>query len=242
MRAIFALYLEHQALVAVVEELERRRWVNKRWLTKAGHQRGGLRFTKTNLYRLLTNVSYAGRVRYKTEVHAGEHPAIVYAETFERGQALLRRNGPGSGRARTRGSALLQGLLRCGPCGCSMTPAHTKRGDRRCRYYTCTNAQKRGWQACPSRSIPAAEMDKVVLDQIRGACPHSAPGDGEPWSTVRYVLTVGGRRWRTRTGARHCGIWWRRWTMMAGPGNWPSPSGQAVSRHWLRRRQNRRTA
>ena len=60
-----------------------------------------------------------------------------------------------------------------------MTPAHTKRGNRRYRYYTCTNAQKRGWQACPSRSIPAAEMDKVVLEQIRGACPHSGPGDGE---------------------------------------------------------------
>jgi len=48
--AIFALYLEHQALVPVVEELERRRWVNKRWRTKAGHERGGLGFTKTNLY------------------------------------------------------------------------------------------------------------------------------------------------------------------------------------------------
>src|SRR5437867_8202612 len=178
-RSTFALYLEHQALVPVVEELERRRWVNKRWRTKAGHHRGGLRFTKTNLYRLLTNVSYAGRVRYKTEVHAGEHAAIVDSETFERVQALLRRNGPGSGRARTRGSALLQGVLRCAPCGCSMTPAHTKRGNRRYRYYTCTNAQKRGWQACPSRSIPAAEMDQVVLAQIRGACPHSGPGAGE---------------------------------------------------------------
>ena len=177
-RAIFALYLEHEALVPVVEELERRRWVNKRWLTKAGHERGGLPFTKTNLHRLLTNVSYAGRVRYKTEVHAGEHAAIVDAETFERVQALLRSNGPGCGRARTRGSALLQGVLRCAPCGCSMTPAHTKRGSRRYRYYTCTNAQKRGWTACPSRSIPAAEMDKVVLAQIRGACPHSGPGDG----------------------------------------------------------------
>src|SRR5207249_10149321 len=48
-RAIFALYLEQQALVPVVEELERRGWVNKRWRTKAGHERGGLRFTKTNL-------------------------------------------------------------------------------------------------------------------------------------------------------------------------------------------------
>ena len=61
-----------------------------------------------------------------------------------------------------------------------MTPAHTKRGSRRYRYYTCTNAQKRGWQACPSRSIPAAEMDKVVLAQIRGACPPSGPDDGLP--------------------------------------------------------------
>src|SRR5947199_8959728 len=119
-RAIFALYLEQQALVPVVEELERRAWLNKRWLTKAGHERGGLGFTKTNLYRLLTNVSYAGRVRYKTEVHAGEQAAIVDAETFERVQALLRRNGPGCGRARTRGSDLLPGILRCAPCGCSM--------------------------------------------------------------------------------------------------------------------------
>src|SRR5438094_4500629 len=116
-RAIFELYLEQQALVPVVEELERRGWVNKRWRTKAGRERGGLRFTKTNLHRLLTNVSYPGRVRYKTEVHGGVHAAIVDSETFERVQALLRRNGPGSCRARTPGSALLKGVLRCMPCG-----------------------------------------------------------------------------------------------------------------------------
>jgi len=238
-RAIFELYLEHQALVPLVEELERRGWVNKCWRTKAGHQRGGLRFTKTNLYRLLTNVSYAGRVRYKTEVHAGEQPAIVDAETFERLQALLRRNGPGCGRARTRGSALLQGVLRCVPCGCSMTPAHTKRGNRRYRYYTCTNAQKRGWQACPSRSIPAAEMDKVVLAQ--SAARARTAGRARPsrrW-TARGGLTAGGRRWRTKTKARRCGAWWNRWTTTAGPGSWPSPSGPVVSRSWPTCRQKR---
>src|SRR5947208_6563973 len=90
-RAIFALYLEHQALVPVVEELERRGWVNKRWRTKAGHQRGGLGFTKTNLYRLLTNVSYAGRVRYKTEVHAGE-PPHYRCRNLRAGAGALQRN------------------------------------------------------------------------------------------------------------------------------------------------------
>jgi len=33
-RAIFALYLEHQALLPVVQELERRGWVGKRWQTR----------------------------------------------------------------------------------------------------------------------------------------------------------------------------------------------------------------
>ena len=46
-RAIFALYLEHQALLPVVRELEARGWANKRWATKAGPQRGGSPFTET---------------------------------------------------------------------------------------------------------------------------------------------------------------------------------------------------
>src|SRR5688500_20166390 len=40
-RTIFELYLKHEGLVRVVEELERRGWVNKRWTTRKGHERGG---------------------------------------------------------------------------------------------------------------------------------------------------------------------------------------------------------
>ena len=68
-RAIFKLYLQHESLLAVVQELERLGWVNKRWQTRKGRMTGGQRFTRTNLYRLLTNVAYVGKVRYKDEVH-----------------------------------------------------------------------------------------------------------------------------------------------------------------------------
>ncbi|HZT79108.1 MAG TPA: recombinase family protein, partial [Gemmataceae bacterium] len=123
-RAIFGLYLEHGSLLPVVEELERRGWANKRWQTRKGRPRGGQPFTKTSLYRLLTNVAYAGKVRYKDEVHDGEHVALVEADVFGRVQALLRRNGQTRGApARNRCGALLKGLLRCGPCGCAMTPS-----------------------------------------------------------------------------------------------------------------------
>ena len=49
-----------------------------------------------------------------------------------------------------------------------MIPSHeTKGGKKRYRYYVCGNAQKRGWDNCPSKSIPAAEIERFVIDQIR---------------------------------------------------------------------------
>src|SRR6516162_6771029 len=168
-RAIFALYLEHQALLPLVQELERRGWVGKRWQTRHGRPRGGRPFDKTSLYRLLTNVLYAGKVRYKDEIHDGEQPALIDADTFERVQALLRSHGPEVGPpSLQRVTALLKGLLRCVSCDCAMTPAHTTRkGGLRYRYYTCVHAQKSGWQTCPAKSIPAQPIEQLVIEQIQ---------------------------------------------------------------------------
>ena len=124
---------------------------------------------KTSLYRLLTNVLYAGKVRYKDEIHDGEQPALIDADTFGRVQALLRSHGPEVGPpSLQRFSALLKGLLRCRPCDCAMTPSHTSRkGGLRYRYYTCIHAQKNGWQSCPSKSIPAQPIEQLVVEQIQ---------------------------------------------------------------------------
>lgn len=168
-RGIFDLYLERMSLIETIEELDARGWANKRWTTKNGHERGGNPFTKGSLFKLLTNVLYIGKITYKTEVHDGEHEAVVDAEVFRRVQALLRRNGTTGGKyVRNRFGALLKGLLHCVPCDCAMTHTHTKKGEnKRYRYYVCQNAQKRGWHNCPSKSIPAQEIEKFVVEQIR---------------------------------------------------------------------------
>jgi site-specific DNA recombinase len=49
-----------------------------------------------------------------------------------------------------------------------MTPAHTtKKGQRMYRYYVCCSAQKRGWKTCPSKSVPAQQVEDLVVNQIR---------------------------------------------------------------------------
>jgi site-specific DNA recombinase len=167
-RQIFSLYLKHQGLLPVIEELERRGWVTKRWVTRKGRLRGGRLFTKTSLYRLLSNVTYAGKIKYKNEVHSGEQTGIVDPAVWREVQALLQRNGHDSRvPVRSRVGALLQGLLRCVPCGCAMTPSFAaKNKTRRYRYYVCCAAQRRGWRTCPSKSLPAVEIERFVLEQI----------------------------------------------------------------------------
>src|SRR5262249_46787219 len=63
--------------------------------------------------------------------------------------------------------ALLAGLIHCQPCGCAMTPAHSTKGTKRYRYYTCTRAQARGRRTCPSKSVPAHVMEQYIQEQVK---------------------------------------------------------------------------
>jgi site-specific DNA recombinase len=62
--------------------------------------------------------------------------------------------------------ALLKGLL-FGPDGAAMSPTHTRKGGRLYRYYISQSVMKRGTEACPIRQVPAAEIERIVIDQIR---------------------------------------------------------------------------
>jgi hypothetical protein len=167
-RAIFALYLELGGLLPVIRELDRRAWRMKAWTTRKGQRRGGRAFGKTRLQELLTNPLYTGRVRYRGEIYSGEQPALIEPETWQNVQDLLAHNRRVAREKKLMHSdALLAGLVRCRPCGCAMTPARVvKRGGRRYNYYTCTGAQKRGWDSCPSKSIPAPELERFVLQHL----------------------------------------------------------------------------
>jgi site-specific DNA recombinase len=168
-RQIFTMYAEGDGLVSVVEALDLLGWRTKSWTTHKGTERGGRTFDKNSLWKLLTNVVYAGKVRYKDEIHAGEHEAIISDELWRRVQAKLEHNGrAGGAMLRNKFGAILKGLLHCVPCGCAMSPAHvTRKQTKRYRYYVCTVAQKRGWHACPSKSIPAGEIERFVVEQIK---------------------------------------------------------------------------
>jgi site-specific DNA recombinase len=49
-----------------------------------------------------------------------------------------------------------------------MIPSHTtKQRVKRYRYYTCSSAQKRGWDTCPAQSVSAADIEQLVVGRIK---------------------------------------------------------------------------
>jgi site-specific DNA recombinase len=120
------------------------------------------------LYVLLNNRTYIGEAVHKGASYPGEHKPIIPRELWDKVRAILRES-PRKRAANTRGQntpALLKGLL-VGPNGFAFTPAYTRRGKKLYRYYVSTGVIKRGPEACTIRRVPAAEVERAVVDQVR---------------------------------------------------------------------------
>jgi DNA invertase Pin-like site-specific DNA recombinase len=130
--------------------------------------RRGKLIDKGFLYKLLNNRIYIGDAVHKGTAYPGEHQPIITRDLWDKVRATLQgspRMRAGSTRAQT--PSLLKGLL-FGPTGCAMSPTHTRRGDKLYRYYISQTVVKRGADDCPVSRVPAAEIENVVVDQLRG--------------------------------------------------------------------------
>ncbi|AQT67964.1 DNA-invertase hin [Anaerohalosphaera lusitana] len=167
-RAIFDLFLKHKSILDTVEQLDMRGWTTKTWVTRKGHVKEGNAFNKSSLRSLLTNPLYIGKVHYKGVLYDGEHDAIVDPNVFAEVKQLLSTNRREMIRFKSgKVGGILKGLLRCKACDAGMSHAFSKKRNKRYRYYVCQNAQSRGWANCPHPSLPADEIERFVIDEIR---------------------------------------------------------------------------
>ena len=173
-RTIFTRYLELGSIGALIEDLDRRDVRTKTTRLVGGRVRGGIRFGTGALAHLLKNRFYIGEVAYRGAIHAGGHQAIIERELFEAVQARLAENAVGR-RAKLRSSpAILTGRI-FDDRGNRMSPSHTNKSGVRYRYYVShAILQQRQNEVGSVGRVPAAEIEKLVLEGVRN---HPASGD-----------------------------------------------------------------
>jgi DNA invertase Pin-like site-specific DNA recombinase len=139
-----------------------------RELVAAGQcNRYGHVLDKGVLYKLLNNRVYIGEAVHKGTSYPGEHEAIIDRRLWDEVHTILQESPrKRANNARAQTPALLRGLL-FGPDGAAMSPTHTRKSGRLYRYYTSQTVLKRGGSECPVRQVPAAEIERIVVDQVR---------------------------------------------------------------------------
>jgi site-specific DNA recombinase len=110
---------------------------------------------------------YLGEAVHKGVAYPGEHAAIVDQRTWDKAHAVMAEPAHRRG-ATTRAQvpALLKGLI-FGPSGRAMSPSHTRRRGRIYRYYVAREAIADGYDTCAVTSVPAADVEGPVLDQVQ---------------------------------------------------------------------------
>jgi len=134
--------------------------------TRRTKKTGGKPLSRSGIYRIFTNIFYAGYIEHDGKLYEGKHNPMITLEEFDRIQALLgRKSRP---KPKTHEFAFT-GFIRCGVCGCLYT-AETKKKFikstgkiRKYTYYHCTNRKKE--IDCPQRKCIREKDLELMVEQ-----------------------------------------------------------------------------
>ncbi len=147
------------------EEADRRGIVTKRRRLN-DKESGNRSFTRGNLYQLLSNPLYIGRVPHNGETYPGQHTAIVDDELWTETQDRLCRNAADRRSAtNAKAPSLLAGLIH-DETGDRLCPTHACKKGRRHRYYISKRLMHDANQNLDGWRLPAAEIEDAVLAAI----------------------------------------------------------------------------
>jgi site-specific DNA recombinase len=101
-RRLYDLYEELGTVRQVKEEADRLGLRSRTRAAADGTLSGGGAFDRGHIHHILTNPIYAGRIRHRRQVYAGQHPAIIDPDRWD---AIQQRLQDGAARSRRKASS-----------------------------------------------------------------------------------------------------------------------------------------
>lgn len=155
------LYLEHQSSETVAKEMAR-----------LGYRtRTGRPYSVPQICNILRNIRYAAKQPHEGELYDAQWKPIRLLKMHEQIQKVLDENAKKNHSPNRRPVEyvyLLQGLIRCGNCGYTMSPQPgIGRNGRYYPYYSCVSAEKFAGTECPFHYVPAEAADRAVLEFMK---------------------------------------------------------------------------
>ncbi|PAQ06756.1 recombinase family protein [Mesorhizobium temperatum] len=149
-------------------------------------------FGRGNLYHLLSNPIYIGKIKHKDLIYDGEHEPIVTSGTFEEAQALLAAQAP---RRRSDSNVtqphLLTGLL-FDEAGEKLRSVHAKKEGVRYRYYVSKQFIDERRKGSSGWRLPAPALESVVEHRLNRILSDQAQLSGwiQQWADAGEIQSA----------------------------------------------------
>jgi len=154
---IYDSYIESHSIAKIYNQLKS---------TGVKH-RTELPLSKSNIYYILSNIVYTGKVKYGGNIYQGIHQPIISEDVFYTVQEIHRKK---KRITKLYKDYALAGLVKCKECGSYMTPCHTNKirdGKRkRYYYYRCTKTFKRDWDSCDIKQVSANRLEDYIFQNL----------------------------------------------------------------------------
>ena len=165
-RQLFDRYIELGTVRRLKDEADRLGIITKRRKSRSGKETGGKPFTRGNLYQLLANPLYIGRVRHKDKTYPGAHKAIIDQTTWDTVQRILAGNAVDRPHLTNSHAPFLLTGKAYDETGELMVQAQTNKKGRHYRYYISkrlmheAHKHKDGWR------LPAKTLEEAIVTPI----------------------------------------------------------------------------
>ena len=165
-RYLFNRYIELKSVRLLVEDARSRGLKRRLAKQRDGTIRETRPFGRGNLYHLLSNPIYIGKIRHREQVYEGEHEAIIATDLFDKVQALLAEGSPKRMSSfNCRGIHLLTGLL-YDEHGNRLRATHANKKGIRYQYYVSGHLIDQRKNGTDGWRLSAERVDSIVEDKV----------------------------------------------------------------------------
>lgn len=169
-RRIFGLYLEHGCVRRLINALHAQGIHVPQRVRINGSGFGGGLWSRGQIYSILKNPVYTGKIHHRGQLYEGKHPAIVDRNLWDRVQAHFADKTPGRRRGRSvADSSVLAGKV-FDEDGKPLIAAHASKRGVRYRYYVSRSVHH-GTSETGDKGLrmPARELEAAVAQRISEA-------------------------------------------------------------------------
>jgi DNA invertase Pin-like site-specific DNA recombinase len=160
---------EGQPLWKILDELKQKGYKGKTYISQKGRKVEGKDFTLNQIYKILSNPLYNGKMKHKNEVYEGEHESIIDDELWNNIQSKIRKkefvNNPNKKSEEPRLVGKVYDYL-----GNRLSPTYSYKysanGRYKMRYYINREIKTKGNTDSEFRRIRAEYIDNIVVKQI----------------------------------------------------------------------------